>query len=239
MDIHQQIPLKNYLTMKLGGPARFMLDIHTTDELLSAHRTATAQHTPIFILGGGSNVIARDEGFAGIVLRMRIPGFEVLADDLHTTTIKVGAGEIWDSVVQRTVEMRLGGIEAMSAIPGTAGAAPVQNIGAYGQEVSDTLVSLEAYDSVSDRVVTLINNDCGFAYRQSIFRTTEIGRYVILNITLRLSKNLPAPPFYSSLQAYLDTHHVTSYTHQAIREAVTAIRADKLPDPAVKPNSGW
>jgi UDP-N-acetylmuramate dehydrogenase len=144
MDIHTNIPLKNYTTMRLGGPARFMTDIHTPEEAAEVCRNAAAQHLPIFILGGGSNLIVRDEGFNGIVIRNRITGFDILSDDSSHTVIKVGAGENWDEVVKRTVEMNLTGIEALSAIPGTAGAAPVQNIGAYGQEIAETLLSLEA-----------------------------------------------------------------------------------------------
>ena len=150
MDIHTNIPLKNFTTMKLGGPARFMVDVRTTDELVTVYRNARSKNLPIFILGGGSNVIAKDEGFPGLVIRIRIPGFETINDDVSTTTIKVGAGESWDQTVKRTVDMRLSGMEALSMIPGTVGGAPVQNIGAYGQEVSETITSLEAYDSKTD-----------------------------------------------------------------------------------------
>lgn len=238
MDIHTNIPLKNLTTMKLGGPAQYFAEAHTVQELHELYSDAQAKNTPIFILGSGSNVIAHDEGFAGLALRIKIPGFEVIADDLNSTTIKIGAGEIWDDIVKRTVDMRLSGIETMSSIPGTAGAAPVQNVGAYGQEVADTLVSLEAYDSQDHTVVTLKNADCGFAYRHSIFRGAEQGRYVITSITLKLSKNLPTPPFYEGLQKYFDDHSITVFTHQAVRDAVVAIRADKLPDPVIRPNSG-
>jgi len=238
MDIHTDIPLKTLTTMRLGGSARFFAEARTVEELRTLHKNAHSQQLPVFIIGGGSNIIARDEGFAGLVIRMKIPGFEVIADDLNTTTIKVGAGELWDSVVQRTVDMRLSGIEALSAIPGTAGASPVQNIGAYGQEVADTLVSLEAYDSHNDTVVTLQSDECDFAYRHSIFRGAQQGRYVITSITLKLSKSLPAPPFYDALQAYFDAHAISVFTHQTVRDAVIAIRADKLPDPVLKPNTG-
>jgi UDP-N-acetylmuramate dehydrogenase len=238
MEIHTNIPLKHHLTMKLGGPARFFTEVRTTDELLSVYRNARSKNLPIFILGGGSNIIAKDEGFAGLIIRIRIPGFEIINDDINTTTIKVGAGESWDETVKKTVDMHLTGIEAMSAIPGTFGAAPVQNIGAYGQEIADTLVSLEAYDSETDQIVTLTNEQCGFSYRNSIFRSTETGRYVITSVTVKLSKSMPQPPFYESLQAYLDEHKITLFTHQTIRDAVMAIRAEKLPDPTLKPNTG-
>jgi len=238
MEIHTNIPLKNYTTMKLGGNARFMTEVRTPDEVATVYRNAKAQKLPIFVLGGGSNVIARDEGFNGIVMRMRIPGFDIIADDINSTTIRIGAGEQWDSVVKRAVDMNLSGIETMSAIPGTAGAAPVQNVGAYGQEIADTLQSLEAYDSQTDTFVTLQKNDCGFTYRDSIFRGNSFGRYVITSITIKLSKNQPQPPFYESLQKYLDEHSIKMFTVDVIRGAVIEIRKNKLPDPDILPNTG-
>lgn len=238
MDIHTNIPLKNLTTMKLGGPAKYFAEAHSVQELHELYSNAQTKNIPVFILSGGSNVIAHDEGYDGLILRIRIPGFEVITDDLNTTTIKVGAGELWDDVVRRSVEMRLSGIEAMSAIPGYAGAAPVQNIGAYGQEIADTLTSLEAYDTQTHRIITLQNADCEFSYRHSIFRGGEQGRYIITSITLTLSKNLPTAPFYDSLQAYFDEHLVTVFTQQVVRDAVIAIRTDKLPDPVIHPNSG-
>jgi len=238
MDIHTNIPLKNYTTMKIGGDARFMTEVRTPDEVATVCRNAKKQNLPIFILGGGSNVIAKDEGFNGIVVRMRIPGFEIIAEDINTTTIRIGAGEGWDPVVKRAVDMNLSGIEAMSAIPGTTGATPIQNVGAYGQEIADTLQSLEAYDSQTDTFVTLQNADCGFTYRDSIFRNKAAGRYVITSITIKLSKNLPQPPFYDSLQTYLDEHHITLFTVDVIRNAIIEIRKNKLPDPEIMPNTG-
>lgn len=238
MDVHTNIPLKNYLTMRLGGPARFMAEVHTAADLAPLCHNARAQSIPVFVLGGGSNVLAPDEGYRGLVIRNRIPGYTVIADDPASTTIQVGAGENWDEVVRRTVEAGLSGIEAMSAIPGTAGAAPVQNVGAYGQEISETLVSLEAYDITTDQFITLQNADCNFSYRNSIFRSTAMGRYIITSITLRLSKNAPQPPFYKAVQEYLDTHGITFFTPQTIRDAVIAIRTDKLPNPAERPNTG-
>lgn len=238
MDIHTNIPLKSYTTMKLGGNARFMTDAHTAEEVASACRNARKQGLPIFILGGGSNIIVRDDGFNGIVIHNRIPGFEVVRDEPGQITIKIGAGENWDDAVKRSVEMNLSGIETLSAIPGTAGAAPVQNIGAYGQEIADTLVSLDAYDIETDGFVTLQNADCGFSYRHSIFRGRAAGRYVILSVTLRLYKSAPQPPFYAAVQDYFDAHNITIFTPQIVREAVVAIRADKLPDPTITPNTG-
>lgn len=238
MNIHTNIPLKNYTTMQLGGNARFMTDVGSASEIAEIYHNAKSQNLPIFVLGGGSNIIVHDEGYSGIVIRNRITGFEVISDQPGDMTLKIGAGEVWDSVVQRTVDMNLTGIEAMSAIPGSAGAAPVQNVGAYGQEIADTLQSLEAYDSQTDSFVTLQASDCGFSYRNSIFRGESMGRYVITSITIKLYKNAPQPPFYAAVETYFTAHNITLFTPQAIRNAVIAIRADKLPDPKVQPNTG-
>ena len=238
MDIHTNIPLKNYTTMRLGGNARFMTEVHTLDEVATICTNAASQQLPLFVLGGGSNIIVHDEGFDGIIVRNRIPGFEVINDTASETTIKIGAGENWDDAVRRTVEMNLSGIEAMSAIPGTAGAAPVQNVGAYGQEIADTLISLEAYDTQESQHVTLQAADCEFSYRHSIFRGRAAGRYIITSITIKLYKSAPQPPFYAAVQAYFDANNITLFTPQIVRDAVIAIRKDKLPDPTVTPNTG-
>jgi len=238
MDVHTNIPLKNLTTMKIGGPARYFAEARTPQEVQSLYQEAKSKNIPVFVIGSGSNLIAHDEGYPGLILRMRIPGFEQIADDIGSTTFKIGAGEIWDDIVKKTVDMNLSGIEAMSMIPGTAGAAPVQNVGAYGQEISDVFVSLEAYDTQNNTFVTLQHADCEFSYRNSVFRSSQMGRYIITSITLKLTKTMPAPPFYDSLQAYFDEHKVTLFTPQTVREGVMAIRTDKLPDPAVRPSAG-
>lgn len=224
--------------MRLGGPARFFTEATTVEQIVELYRNAKKLNQRIMVIGGGSNLIVHDEGFDGIVVRNAIAGFEIVSEDEESTTIKIGGGENWDSVVARTVEHGLSGIEALSAIPGTAGAAPVQNIGAYGQEIADTLVSVEAYDSQDDGLVQLSWEDCGFSYRHSIFRGSSQGRYVILAITLKLYKQVPTPPFYEALQKYFDANNITEYSVQVVRNAVIDIRASKLPDPAKLPNSG-
>jgi len=224
--------------MKLGGNARFVTEVHADKEVVTACQDAKKQALPVFVIGSGSNIIAKDEGSDGVIIRMCIPGFEIINDDADSTTIRIGAGEDWDSVVKRTVDMNLSGIEAMSAIPGTAGATPIQNVGAYGQEIADTLQSLEAYDNQTDTFVTLPNADCKFAYRYSIFRGESAGRYIITFITLKLSKKQPQPPFYDSLQKYFDEHNVKTFTPEIVRNAVIEIRKNKLPNPAILPNSG-
>ena len=238
MNIHTNVQLKNYHTMKIGGVARFMADAFSLDHITTLVASANQQQLPVFVIGSGSNVIPRDEPYNGLIIRNRLTGFEQIAEDEDTITFKIAAGEIWDDIVKKTVDMGLIGIEALSAIPGTCGAAPVQNIGAYGQEVSDTLIELEAFDISTGRVIKLSNDDCKFRYRDSIFRSEEKGRFIILSITLQLYKSPPMPPFYKALQDYLSKNNITNYTPQIIRDAVIAIRKEKLPDPAVKPNSG-
>lgn len=238
MDIHKNIPIKNFTSMKLGGNAKFMVEVRTIDEIMQICNEAKSKKLKMFVIGGGCNVIGRDEGYDGIIVRVRIPGFTVIADDTHSTTIQIGAGEDWDDVVKRSVELGLSGIEAMSAIPGTAGSTPIQNVGAYGQEIADTLQSLTAYDTKTDKLVTINAETCEFTYRNSIFRKSAFGRYIITSITLKLSKLPPQPPFYNSLQKYLDDFGVKTYTSQIIRDAVVSIRKTKLPDPKVLANSG-
>ena len=238
MEIQTNIPLKDYSTMHLGGPARFLTSVTSPEELAKAIQNAQANSLPFFVLGGGSNIIIEDKGFNGLIILNKIPGFEVLKQEDGKTYIKIGAGEVWDSVVARTVEMGLSGIEALSSIPGTAGATPVQNVGAYGQEIADTLVELEAYDTTKNAFVVLSADDCGFSYRNSIFKDPATRHHIITSITLALSLNHPSPPFYESLQTYLDAHNITYYTPSVIRDAVMAIRAEKLPDPSVYPNAG-
>jgi UDP-N-acetylmuramate dehydrogenase len=238
MDVHTNIPLKNYLTMRLGGDTRFMAVAHNAEDIAALCRNARAQGLNIFILGGGSNSLAKDTGFDGIVIRNSIKGVTVISEDSSSTTIQFGAGELWDDAVKLTVDRNLSGMEALSAIPGTVGAAPVQNIGAYGQEVADTFVSLDAYDITTDQFVTLNADQCQFAYRHSIFRGESSGRYVITSVTFKLYKTTPSPPFYKALQDYFDARNTTLFTPEVIRQAVIDIRKEKLPDPVERPNTG-
>ncbi len=238
MDIHKDISLKNYTTMKLGGNASFLADAHDPEQLRQLVLDANNKELAIWVLGGGSNVIATDEGFGGLIIRIRIPGFQVLEETSSHTTLRIGAGENWDNIVKKTVDMNLTGIEALSGIPGTAGATPVQNVGAYGQEIADTFEYLEAYDIANDEMVSISHDDCKFSYRDSIFRGEWAGRFIITAIVLKLSKNLPQPPFYSAITNALEERNITLFTPATIREVVLQIRQAKLPDPTTKPNAG-
>lgn len=226
--------------MRIGGIAQCVIHVTSNKELQDVYQHYKKDGTPMYVIGGGSNLIAHDEGFAGLIIKNEIMGIELLEDTPTTTTVKANCGESWDALVKFTVDKGLSGIEAMSGIPGTVGAAPVQNIGAYGQELGDTFVSLEAYDTQSDNFVTLTWDDCEFSYRHSIFRRKAAGRYIITAVTFMLSKNKPQPPFYDSLQKYLESNNVdmSNLTVQSIRDAVLHIRSVKLPDPTKLPNSG-
>jgi UDP-N-acetylmuramate dehydrogenase len=239
MDIKQNVPLRDYSTMRLGGTAAYLVDVHDRHEVEQAADWAEKQNLPVMMIGGGSNIVWRDEGFPGLILVNKIMGFEEQPEDEENFFITIGAGENWDQAVKRVVAKDLTGIEALSLIPGTAGATPIQNVGAYGQEIANTLVSVEAYDRQSKQMVTIPKIDCGLAYRTSRFKEgPDRGRFFITKVTLHLLRGNPQPPFYPALASYLDGHKIHDYTPQVIRNAVIAIRNSKLPDPAKVANNG-
>lgn len=224
--------------MGLGGAAAYLLEVRDRMVVAEAFHWARSRSLPIMMIGGGSNIVWRDEGFSGLVLVNKIERFEQYEEDENNIYVTIGAGESWDTTVERCVQLGLTGIEALSLIPGTAGGTPVQNVGAYGQEISDTLVSVEVFDTKSDNFVNLPAADCKFGYRTSRFKTTDHSRFFITALTLHLTKNNPMPPFYASVQAYFDKHDIKDYTPASLRQAVVAIRTAKLPDPAVIHNTG-
>jgi UDP-N-acetylmuramate dehydrogenase len=224
--------------MRLGGPARYLTEVQSRPELIEALAWAEQNQQQIIMIGDGSNIVWSDGGFNGLVIVNRIIGFELTGQVENIGYFAIGAGENWDQVVAKTVEMGYSGIEQLSLIPGTAGATPVQNVGAYGREIADVLLTIEVYDLQTKQFVTLRASDCSFGYRTSRFKTTDKGRFLITGISMRLTKENPKPPFYQTLQAYLTEHAVTEYTPKIIREAVIEIRKAKLPDPTVVANNG-
>jgi len=238
MQLKENVSLAGYSTMRLGGSARYLAEVKDQARLQELVQWAKSYSLPVIMIGRGSNIVWRDEGFAGLVMVNKMSGREILAEDGHSATVKIAAGENWDKAVEWTVDKKLTGIEYMSLIPGTAGAAPVQNVGAYGGELAYSLLELEAYDSSMNAFVRLQNHDCGFSYRSSRFKTTDKGRFFITSITLTLRKTNPVPPFYDSLQRYLDEHNIHKYTPANIRKAVIDIRQSKLPDPEKVSNNG-
>ncbi|HSW78687.1 MAG TPA: UDP-N-acetylmuramate dehydrogenase [Candidatus Babeliales bacterium] len=238
VKIQENVSLANYSTMRLGGLARYLTEIKNTQELQQAYSWAQSQGLPVIMIGRGSNIIWHDEGFNGLIMVNKIMGRGLISEDNHQATVKFWAGENWDKSVDWAVGKKLTGIEYMSLIPGTVGAAPVQNVGAYGGELAYTLLELEAFDTKFNAFVKLQNHECVFSYRSSRFKTTDRGRFFITSITLNLRKSNPVPPFYDSLQGYLDEHGVDKYTPKKIREAVVDIRRNKLPDPEKVANNG-
>lgn len=238
MNIQQNVPLSQHSTMRLGGNAAYLTDITDRDDIKQAVAWAKDRNLPVMMIGGGSNIVWRDEGFSGLILVNKIKGYGLKLEDDGNAYVAIGSGENWDQTVGRTVESGLSGIEALSLIPGTAGATPVQNVGAYGQEISQTLVNLEAYDTDQDRFVSIDAADCQFGYRTSRFKAADRGRFLITKLTLHLKKENPQPPFYRALESYLNEHNITNPTPQTVRDAVIVIRNSKLPDPAKVANNG-
>ncbi|HSW66281.1 MAG TPA: UDP-N-acetylmuramate dehydrogenase [Bacillota bacterium] len=238
MDIRQNVSLKDYSTMRLGGIGAYAIDVHDRYEVTQAVDWAQQRNLPVLMIGIGSNVVWRDEGFPGLILVNKIKRIEEQQEDEENYYITVGSGETWDEIVALTAAKGMTGIEALSLIPGTAGATPIQNVGAYYQDVGQVMVSVEAYDIQEKKVINIPKIDCNFAYRTSRFKTTDKGRFLITAITLHLLHKNPQPPFYPSLQAYFDEHQIHEYTPQVVRDAIIAIRRAKLPDPAKVANNG-
>lgn len=238
MHVQQNVSLANYSTMGLGGTAAYLTSIGSRMELQEALSWAQAKNLPVRMIGGGSNSIWRDEGFSGLIIVNKILRYEVFEEDGTNVYLTVGAGEIWDSVVERSVKAGLTGIEALSLVPGSTGATPIQNVGAYGQEISQTLTTVEAFDTRSGDFVTIAGQDCGFSYRSSRFKTVDRDRFYITAVSLHLTRGNPQPPFYGALQTYFEAQKITAFTPAIVREAVISIRSSKLPDPAAVHNSG-
>jgi len=188
MKLQENVPLAPYTTFGIGGPARFFSECHTEADLRDAIDFARARNLPPFVMGGGSNLVVSDTGFAGVVIRIAISGIDE-SDAGPKRLFQAGAGEDWDAFVAHAIDKNCAGVECMSGIPGTVGATPVQNVGAYGQEVADTITNVYALDLESGEIEEFSNEACGFAYRTSIFNTAARGRYIILGVRFALEKN--------------------------------------------------
>jgi UDP-N-acetylmuramate dehydrogenase len=251
MTILEHFPLAPYTTFKIGGPARFFCAVTNEAELIQALTFAREKKLAVFVLGGGSNILISDAGFDGLVIKIELIGLE-LAEignndasnaeknvdtsatldgnlDAKKVILSVGAGENWDATVAYAVEQGLYGLENLSAIPGSVGATPVQNIGAYGAEVSSVIGSVSALDTQAMEVVRLSNAECDFSYRNSIFKK-ERGRYVILRVYFKLARNGKVNTEYKDVQDYFAKIGKTNPTLAEVRAAVTEIRRNKLPD---------
>lgn len=231
MDIQKNIILAPYTTFHVGGPAKFFCAPQNVDELKEAIQFAKDKSMPVFILGGGSNIVVRDSGFNGLVIHWTPKRLKIIADDDQGVQLQIGAGEVWDDVVAYTVNNNWWGIENLSHIPGLSGSLAVQNVGAYGQEASKVVVSVEVLDTERDVIKSITNEQCQFGYRKSIFNTTEKGRYVILNTILKFSKIPQTLLAYGDVKKYLVEHSIIDPTQQQIRQAIIEIRDRKFPFP--------
>jgi UDP-N-acetylmuramate dehydrogenase len=216
-------PLAPLTTFRLGGPAARLRTATTDDEVVQAVREADAQGTRLLIVGGGSNLVIADEGFPGTALRIATTGAE-----LSGTRLELAAGENWSDAVARTVEAGLAGIECLAGIPGSVGATPIQNVGAYGQEVSSTITEVVAYDRRTDETVVIPNSECGFAYRHSRFKA-DPSRFVVLRVRFELEDagGLSAPLKYAETARVLGVEPGDRVPAQTARETVLKLRAGK------------
>jgi len=248
-DPRENEPLKPHTTFRIGGPARYFweaLDARGASEIAAFARR---QSLPIFVLGGGSNVLVSDRGFEGVVLHPSGAGgetglergieiaaaaganIETLGEDADRVRLRIHAGEPWDRAVAYAVSRGWWGIENLSHIPGQSGAALVQNIGAYGQQLSDVLEGAEVLEFRTDAARHLQSNECGLGYRQSIFNADRKGHFLILSITLKLSKR-PQPNLrYRDVSAYFAERSISAPSQLEIRQAIIAIRDRKFPYP--------
>ncbi len=225
VPVREHVPLAPLTTLGMGGPARFLVDAVDEGAVTEALEFARVRSCPVFVLGGGSNVLVADAGFPGLVLRVGLRGIRGL-DDPGEAVIRVAAGEVWDTFVQAAVERQCAGVECLSGIPGSAGGTPVQNVGAYGQEVAEVITGLRALDRDALRVVEIDRAGCGFGYRSSIFNTACVNRYVILTVDFALRRNGPPRIAYPDLQRQFEGRSGDASLAE-VREAVLRARAAK------------
>ncbi|HSP16930.1 MAG TPA: UDP-N-acetylmuramate dehydrogenase [Thermoanaerobaculia bacterium] len=226
LRIEENIPLAPLTTIGIGGPARYFIRGTTVDEIREAVDWSAQHSQPLFILGGGSNLLISDGGFPGLVLQIDLRGIVVESED-EFATVKVAAAEPWDAFVAMAVEHRWAGIECLSGIPGSTGATPIQDVGAYGQDVSETIIRVEVLDRTTGLVKSLTNWDCRFGYRTSLFKNFQRDRYVVLNVTFRLKVGGDASVRYPELRRYLDERGHSERDLRLVRDAVIAIRKRK------------
>jgi UDP-N-acetylmuramate dehydrogenase len=223
--IQENVPLAPLTTFQVGGPARSFVKARSEDEVRGAVEHAHGRGLPLFVLGGGSNLVVSDRGWPGLVLKVWLRGIEE-RHDASKAIFDVAAGEDWDEFVAYCVAQACAGIECLSGIPGTVGGAPVQNVGAYGQEVANTITQVRVLDVTSGQVLNLENSDSGFAYRTSIFNTRERGRYIVLQVSFALTpRGAPHIEYADLKKHFADRNHPP--TLQETREAVRAIRLSK------------
>jgi UDP-N-acetylmuramate dehydrogenase len=200
VTIRENVALGPLTTLGVGGAARYFTVAETDQDVAAAVQWAEERSLPLFVLGGGSNLLVSDAGFAGLVLQIGIRGVK----DCGEGRFEVGAGEVWDEFVERMVEAGMQGVECLAGIPGSVGGTPVQNVGAYGQEVAETIISVQAFDRRTKRFVELDHDACKFRYRKSLFNKDEPERFVVTRVTFKLHPNGKAQVTYGDVKRYFD-----------------------------------
>jgi UDP-N-acetylmuramate dehydrogenase len=228
VQLLENIPLAPLTTLRIGGPARYFVEARNAGEVQEAVTFSHSRDLPLFVLGGGSNLVVADSGWPGLVLKVAIPGIEQRREHAEDgrTLFDVGPGELWDKFVSHAVMARCAGVECLSGIPGSVGGTPVQNVGAYGQEVAETIASVEVLDLKDSQIRELCREACGFGYRTSIFNTTERGRFVILRVTYALTPGGAPSIRYADLKRHFEGRETPPNLAET-REAVRHIRALK------------
>lgn len=237
MKLQQHVNLKPYNTFGITAYAEYFAEIFSVDDLLQIINNVTLQHLPKLILGGGSNLLFTQD-FNGLIIKNSIKGIEKIKEDEQHVFIKAFAGEVWHDLVQYAIAHNYGGMENLSLIPGQVGAAPMQNIGAYGVEIESIFDSLEAIDLQNGTTQFFTKEACGFGYRESIFKKEAKGKYCIVSVTFRLNKQPVFNTSYGAIQDTLQQMGIAELNVKAISDAVIHIRTSKLPDPKVLGNAG-
>jgi UDP-N-acetylmuramate dehydrogenase len=225
MQVLEHVPLAPLTTLQVGGPARYFATATTAAEVQQAVHWARSRQLPLFVLGGGSNLVVADAGFPGLVLKIAIGGVERRSED-GKQVFEAGAGVEWDALAAQAVATNCAGVECMSGIPGTVGGTPVQNVGAYGQEVSQTISEVQVLDLRDGQLRSLCNETCGFAYRSSIFNGDERGRFIILKVAYALEPGGKPTIGYRDLKKHFGSHG-SDATLSEVRDAVRKIRLSK------------
>lgn len=237
MQIREQVDLRHLNTFHVAARARYFAEAHSTEELAALLHWVRTQALPFMLLGQGSNILFRQD-YPGLIIELQMRGRQIVAETATHVDVEAMAGESWDGLVQWTLEQGAYGLENLSLIPGTVGAAPVQNIGAYGVELQDHLLSLQAMDIATGTLRSFSKDDCGFSYRNSVFKQDLQGCYVICSVRFRLLRQARLKLEYPALRQALAAHDPATLTPQQVRDAVCAIRRSKLPDPAQLGNAG-
>ncbi len=234
--IQEDISLKQYNTFGIKAKAKRFATFSSKAEL--SEILNQRNNDELLILGGGSNLLLTKD-FDGFAIRNEIKGFEVVSEDNNTVSIKVGSGEVWHEFVLRCIDNNYGGVENLSLIPGSVGASPMQNIGAYGVEIKDVFIELEAYHIETGKVKVFSHKECRFGYRESVFKRELKGEYIIVSVTYRLTKNKhQIKASYGAILSELENNQIDSPTIKDISNAVITIRSSKLPDPKEIGNAG-